>query len=86
MTLYIVSTFSLQGEIFWKGDMTEARFSAAPFTPSNTTGKMLYLWVSDYVINTIAYVANKHGQLRYNLTSKDVSKFYIFRNSVSQIE
>lgn len=31
--------------------------------------KMMYLWITDYTANTLAYVAQKHAFLKYNLTA-----------------
>ena len=39
----------------------------------SSTQKMFYIWMSDYTFNTLAYQAQKHGMLAYNLTQKDVS-------------
>lgn len=65
----------LQGEIYWRTEnTTEAPMNAPPMQDSSATQNMLYLWVSDYIFATIAYVAQKHNFLVYNLTAKDVSR------------
>lgn len=61
-----------KGEIYWLNDTTEAPFSAQPMKDSSATLNMMYLWVSDYIFETIAYNAQKHNFLMYNLTAKDL--------------
>ena len=39
----------------------------------------MYLWVSDYMFETIAYVAQKHNILVHNLTANDVSRYICYR-------
>ena len=64
----------LQGEIYWLNDTsTECPFVPAPMPDSPDTQNMLYLWVSDYMFDTIGYVAQKHGFLKHNVTTNDVS-------------
>ena len=53
--------------------------SAQAMKDSSATQNMMYLWVSDYIFETISYVAQKHNFLVYNLTAKDVSRSFIVR-------
>ncbi|XP_041375654.1 uncharacterized protein LOC121388412 [Gigantopelta aegis] len=62
----------LKGEIFWKTDREEAPFSPAPLPASSESSRMLYLWLTPYMANTLGYVALRHGFLKYNLTAKDL--------------
>ncbi|KAK3103467.1 hypothetical protein FSP39_019464 [Pinctada imbricata] len=61
-----------KGEIYWAKSKTEAPFTPAPFPQFNETSKMLYLWVSDYTFNSIAYQAQNNQFLQYNLTQNDL--------------
>ncbi len=58
--------------MYWKGDSKECPFTPAPLPTQSTTSKMLYLWISEYMGNSLAYTGYKHGFLQYNLTAKDV--------------
>lgn len=62
-----------KGEIYWLTDnKTEAPMSAPPMKDSSASLSMMYLWVSDYIFETIGYVAQKNNFLVYNLTTKDL--------------
>ncbi|XP_053402306.1 lipopolysaccharide-binding protein-like [Mercenaria mercenaria] len=62
-----------KGEIFWLSSPTTESPLIPPPMPTNTdTDSMLYLWVSDYMFDTIGYTAQKHGFLVYNMTQKDL--------------
>lgn len=66
-----------QGEIYWLDEpKTEAPMVPPKMPESADTASMLYLWVSDYMFDSIGYQAQKHGVLMYNLTQNDVSTFY----------
>ncbi|KAL4234373.1 hypothetical protein ACF0H5_006020 [Mactra antiquata] len=62
-----------KGEIYWlTNPNTECPFSA-PTMPDQTDNKnMLYLWISDYMFDSIGYAAQKHGFLVRNLTQNDL--------------
>ncbi|XP_046381035.2 bactericidal permeability-increasing protein-like [Haliotis rufescens] len=62
----------LKGEVFWNGARKECPFSPAPLPTTPDTSHMLYLWVSDYMGNSLAYSGFQHGFLQYNLTAKDL--------------
>ncbi|XP_053402846.1 lipopolysaccharide-binding protein-like [Mercenaria mercenaria] len=62
-----------KGEIFWLSSPTTESPLIPPPMPTNTdTDSMLYLWVSDYMFDTIGYTAQKHGFLVYNITQKNL--------------
>ncbi|XP_050397637.1 lipopolysaccharide-binding protein [Patella vulgata] len=61
-----------KGEIFWNGDKTEAPFQPEPIPENNDKSKMVYLWLSDYMANSMGYTALKHGYLKYNFSSQDL--------------
>lgn len=55
--------------------MTEAPFDPPSMPSISSTNKMFYISMSDYVFNSLAYEAQIHKMLQYNLTQKDVSTF-----------
>jgi len=62
-----------KGEVLWKDDTTSGAPISAPAMPkSGDTQNMLYLWVSDYVLDTFFFQAQKHGFLVRNVTAKDL--------------
>ena len=63
----------LQGEITWKSDSRQSPSSASAFPPSSDVSRMMYVWVSDYMFNTLGAVAQQHGVLQYSVTATDVS-------------
>ncbi|KAH3787315.1 hypothetical protein DPMN_165436 [Dreissena polymorpha] len=40
---------------------------------TGATDRMVYLWVSDFMFNTLAYAAQTNIYLQYNITAADVS-------------
>ncbi|XP_046572386.1 bactericidal permeability-increasing protein-like [Haliotis rubra] len=62
----------LKGEVYWKGGKEECPFSPTPLPTTTDTSRMLYLWVSDFMGNSLAYAGFKHGFLQHNLTAKDL--------------
>lgn len=65
--------FLTQGEIFLLTDLnTEAPFSAKPMVNYDNNQKMINLMISDYVFDTLSYVAHTHGFLALNLTKENV--------------
>jgi len=68
-TTYIESYH--KGEIFWKGDKTEAPVKNPTINDPPLDGMISFL-ASDYILNTAGYVLQKHGILKYDLTRKDL--------------
>ena len=64
--------FDIQGEIYWKGAPKEAPFLPPAFESETNNTRMLYLWVSDYMANSLGYSGFNHGFLVRNITAKDV--------------
>nr|AFQ02695.1 bactericidal permeability-increasing protein/lipopolysaccharide-binding protein [Anadara broughtonii] len=61
-----------KGEVLWASSMKDAPF-ALPILPNITEeDKMYYLSASDYILNRLAYQAQKHGYLSYNVTSQNL--------------
>ncbi|KAH9507639.1 hypothetical protein Btru_053310 [Bulinus truncatus] len=66
---------SNKGEFFWKTDTkTERPFSPAPLPDDVDNSKMVYLWISEYTAQTLAYVAHIHDFLQYKLTKNLLPK------------
>jgi lipopolysaccharide-binding protein len=61
-----------KGEFFFVNDPTEAPFQPAPLPSPPTADHMVTFWMSEYVLNTVGLVMQKHGILAYNLTKKDL--------------
>ncbi|KAL8601077.1 hypothetical protein ACOMHN_040778 [Nucella lapillus] len=61
-----------KGEITWDADSQQPPFSPSPLPPSPSSSNMLYLWVGEYLPRSFIYAAQKHGFLRYNVTTKDL--------------
>lgn len=71
--MHDVMSSLLQGEVYWNANPVDAPFAAPPLLKSSDTSRMMYIWLSDYVFNTMSYNALKYNQLQYNVTNKDVS-------------
>ena len=64
-------------------DPREPPFHPQPMPPhTNVTDKMIYLYISDYVINSAAYAAYLSGKLVYTVTPDLVSPLNNNRNAV----
>nr|ACS72242.1 LBP/BPI protein [Azumapecten farreri] len=61
-----------KGEIDWKSAPAPPPFRAPSLPPWKDTGRMMYLWVSDFMMNSLFYQAQQHNLLSYNLTAKDL--------------
>ncbi|KAK3597547.1 hypothetical protein CHS0354_018144 [Potamilus streckersoni] len=61
-----------KGEIFWLGDETDAPFEPPTMADIGDTQKMMYLWISDYMFNTLGYAAQMHNYLVRNITAADL--------------
>ncbi|KAK3580325.1 hypothetical protein CHS0354_003560 [Potamilus streckersoni] len=61
-----------EGEIFWLGDETDAPFEPPTMADIGDTQKMMYLWISDYMFNTLGYAAQMHNYLVRNITAADL--------------
>ncbi|KAK3085539.1 hypothetical protein FSP39_004971 [Pinctada imbricata] len=61
-----------KGEVTWKGSNSSTPFSAPPLSPSSDTSRMFYIWISDFVYNSMTYAAHVNGFLKYNMTKKDL--------------
>ena len=75
-----------KGEVFWKADPGQRPpFLPAPLPMSIAMpSKMVYIWASDHVINSLSYAAFRHGLLQYNLT-EPISETNYLTDIVSQL-
>lgn len=64
--------FDLKGRAEWKGDHAPIPFSPPVLKSSADETKMTTVVMSDYLFNTVAYQAYRHGLLLRNITSKDL--------------
>lgn len=61
-----------KGEVNWYGGHGNIPFDAPPLPAGSSSSKMLYLWLSDFLFNTMSYTAFSHGFLTYNVTDKNI--------------
>ncbi|XP_056022632.1 lipopolysaccharide-binding protein-like [Ostrea edulis] len=61
-----------KGEVYWKANPHEAPLPVPPLLKSSDTSKMMYIWASDFLFNSMSYTAYKYQQLQYNVTNKDL--------------
>ena len=66
--------------VFFKGAFQPASqqiqipFSPAAFPPVQVDGRMLYVWLSDYILNSAGYVLQQTGLLQHTITPKIIPK------------
>nr|ARV86002.1 bactericidal/permeability-increasing protein 1 [Sinohyriopsis cumingii] len=87
-----------KGEISWLGDEREAPFQPHTLADIGDTQKMMYLWISDYMFNTLGYAAQMHNYLVLNITAADLppnqrgilnttcTSFLCFGNLIPQLQ
>lgn len=63
-----------KGEFETIAHPTEAPFSPPPLPPINNTSQMMYIWLTEYVVNTAGLVYHESGFLAYNVTPDMVPK------------
>lgn len=65
-----------KGEFQSLSHPTEAPFSPPPLPPitESDTSKMMYIWLTEYVVNTAGLVYHETGFLAYNITPDKVPK------------
>ena len=68
--------FQLQGEFFSISNHEEAPFTPNPLPAMNDTGKMMYVWLTEYLADTAGFVYQQAGELNYNVTPDKVSTLY----------
>lgn len=83
---------SNRADFFSKGEVSYMGQGGTPFYPnsldesSNKVDRMLYLMISDYVINSMMYQAFKNGLLNFNINKKDNPEFaMIFKSTCDEL-
>ncbi|XP_052716626.1 lipopolysaccharide-binding protein-like [Crassostrea angulata] len=61
-----------KGEVNWYGNRGTIPFDAPPLPAGSSSSKMLYLWFSDFLFNSMSYTAFSHGLWTYNITDKNI--------------
>lgn len=61
-----------KGEVDWYGGHENIPFDAPPLPAGTDSSKMLYLWLSDFLFNTMSYTAFTNGLLTHNVTEKNL--------------
>ena len=64
----------LKGEFQPQHQQIQIPFTPAPFPSVQTDGRMLYVWLSDYMLNSAGYVLQQTGVLHYTITPKLIPK------------
>ena len=72
-----------KGEFESVSHPTEAPFSPPPLPPITDTSKMMYVWLTEYVVNTAGLVYHEAGFLAYNITPDKVPKGIPFQLNTS---
>uniref|UniRef100_K1QRU3 Lipopolysaccharide-binding protein n=1 Tax=Magallana gigas TaxID=29159 RepID=K1QRU3_MAGGI len=65
-----------KGEVNWYGNRGSIPFDAPPLPAGSSSSKMLYLWLSDFLFNSMSYTAFSHGLWTYNITDKNIGKMF----------
>ena len=60
----------LKGAFQPQNEQIPIPFTPAPFPPVNTNGRMLYVWLSDYILNSAGYALQQAGILQHTITPK----------------
>lgn len=61
-----------KGEFDWKSAPAPPPFQAPPLPAWNDTSRMMYVWASDYMVNSLLYQGQTHKFFAYNLTAQDL--------------
>ncbi|XP_019854891.1 PREDICTED: bactericidal permeability-increasing protein-like isoform X1 [Amphimedon queenslandica] len=73
-----------KGEFFLIAHPSEAPFTPNPLPPVNASDKMIYVWITEYLVNTAGFVYQESGILAYNITADQIpSSFPISLNTSS---
>ena len=64
----------LKGAFQATNQQVQIPFSPAAFPPVQVDGRMMYMWLSDYMLNSAGYVFQQTGLLQYTITPKLIPK------------
>ncbi|PIK39016.1 putative bactericidal permeability-increasing protein [Apostichopus japonicus] len=68
----VTLTTSHKGEIYQKGNHTEAPYEIPTIPSDPDQSKMVFMWMTDYVANSAGYVLQNTGFFQYNVTQDKV--------------
>ncbi|XP_071815637.1 bactericidal permeability-increasing protein-like [Apostichopus japonicus] len=71
-TFDVTLTTSHKGEIYQKGNHTEAPYEIPTIPSDPDQSKMVFMWMTDYVANSAGYVLQNTGFFQYNVTQDKV--------------
>ena len=77
MIVVVLQYFMPQGEFYAIAKPQEAPFTPTPLPAVNDTGKMLYVWLTEYIADSAGFVYQQAGILNYNVTPKMVSNIQL---------
>ena len=81
LTLFVWNTIwilYLQGEISWATSPKPFPAEPAPLPPVDKMTRMVYIFASEYVVNSYAYTAFTHGLVSYNLSRERVGSASLY--------
>ncbi|XP_062619259.1 lipopolysaccharide-binding protein-like [Saccostrea cucullata] len=61
-----------KGEVDWLQGPKNTPIIAPKLPTGTDTSRMLYIWLSDFLFNTMSYSAFSHDMLKYNVTDKNI--------------
>ena len=73
----------LKGAFQAASQQIQIPFSPAAFPPVQVNGRMLYVWLSDYILNSAGYVFQQTGLLQYTITPKLIPKGFFLQLNTS---
>lgn len=78
-----------KGHVYWKGKTEEAPFTVSDSLKfDDSSSKMVYLYMSEHMFNTLLYQAHIHEVLNYRLTQKELLDEYqdVLRSSCNDFK
>ncbi|PIK58086.1 putative bactericidal permeability-increasing protein [Apostichopus japonicus] len=61
-----------KGEVYQKGNHTEAPYEIPTIPSDPDQSKMVFMWMTDYVANSAGYVLQNTGFFQYNVTQDNI--------------
>ena len=62
----------VQGEFLSISDPKEAPFTPSPLPNVSSVNAMVYVWLTDYLVNSAGFVYQSAGKLTYTITPDQV--------------
>ena len=73
----------MQGEFYAIANHQEAPFTPVMLPAVNDTGKMMYVWLTEYMADSAGFVYQQAGVLNYNITPSMVSILLVYNYTIS---